>query len=161
MELIAVGETAPPFCLTDSWHSEVCIEAFRGRWVILYFYPKDNTTGCTLEAQTFSAEMSDFRGMNTIVIGISPDSCESHEKFVKKHSLDLILLSDETHVVLEKYGVWQKKKLYGREYFGVDRTTYLINPEGAIVEVWPKVKVKGHAEEVKVKVVSLAGNNPK
>ncbi|WP_048153011.1 peroxiredoxin [Methanolacinia paynteri] len=160
MDLIAVGETAPPFCLPDSWHSEVCIEAFKGRWVVLYFYPKDNTTGCTLEAQTFSAGMNDFRGMNTIVIGISPDSCESHEKFVKKHSLDLILLSDETHVVLEKYGVWQKKKLYGREYFGVERTTYLINPEGVIVEVWPKVKVKGHAEEVKAKVVSLTGNNP-
>lgn len=157
MELLAVGDTAPPFCLPDSWQSEVCIEAFKGRCVILYFYPKDNTPGCTLEAQTFSASMEDFRKMNTIVIGISPDSCESHEKFVKKHSLDLILLSDENHVVLEKYGVWQVKKHFGREFTGVVRTTYLIDPEGVIAEVWSEVKVKGHAEEVKEKVVTLAG----
>ena len=130
MDLISEGESAPAFCLPDSGHSEICLELFRGKWVVLYFYPRDNTPGCTLEAQTFSAEMDDFRAMNAVVIGISPDSCESHEKFMKKHSLDLILLSDENHEVLKRYGVWQPKKLYGREFLGVVRTTFLINPDG-------------------------------
>lgn len=113
--------------------------------------------GCTLEAQTFTEEMGEFRAMNAVVIGISPDSCESHDRFIKKHSLDLILLSDENHEVLKKYGVWQPKKLYGREFLGVVRTTYLIDTNGIVAEVWPKVRVKGHAAEVKERVGELFG----
>lgn len=155
MELINKGEPAPSFCLPDSGRSEICIESFRGRWVVLYFYPKDNTPGCTLEARTFSEEIGDFRDLGAVVVGISPDSCESHEKFMKKHSLDLILLSDEEHEVLNMYGVWQPKKLYGKEFLGVVRTTYLIDPEGKIAEVWPKVKVKGHIDAVREKLREL------
>ena len=157
MELVNTGEPAPLFCLPDSGKSEICLESFRGRWVVLYFYPKDNTPGCTLEARMFSEEIDDFRAMNTVIIGISPDSCESHDKFGKKNWLELFLLSDENHEVLKKYWVWQPRKLYGREFLGVVRTTYLINPDGVIAEVWPKVKVKSHAEAVKEKVRDLTG----
>jgi len=156
MELLNPGSQAPPFCLPDSGKSEICLESFRGKWVVLYFYPKDNTPGCTLEARSFTGEIDAFRKMNAVVVGISPDSCESHGKFMEKHSLDLILLSDETREVLNKYGVWQPKKLYGREFFGVVRTTYLINPKGIIAEVWPKVKVKAHVEAVRKRLEDLA-----
>lgn len=158
MGLISNGEPAPQFCLPDSGHSEICLTALKGKWVVLYFYPKDNTSGCTLEARSFSDNIDLFKSANAVVIGISPDSCESHGKFIEKNSLDLVLLSDESHEILEKYGVWQKKKMYGREFMGVVRTTYIISPDGKVAEVFPKVKVKGHSDAVMDRLKALSGD---
>ena len=142
------GDAAPEFCLPQSEGKQVCLRDLRGKWVVLYFYPKDNTSGCTKEAQEFTRLKSKFEGMGAVIIGISPDSIESHRKFRERHALTITLLSDEEHQVLEAYGVWQLKRMYGREYRGVVRSTFLIDPEGRIAEVWTKVKVKGHAEAV-------------
>ncbi len=143
------GAGAPDFCLPDQNNKEVCLKNFRGEWIILYFYPKDNTSGCTREAVDFPENLKDFKRMNAVIIGVSPDSTNSHVSFINKHNLKITLLSDPEHKVLEKYGVWQKKKMYGREYFGIVRTTFLIDPNGKIVYKWEKVKVKGHVSEVK------------
>ena len=142
------GDAAPEFCLPNSEAREVCLKDFRGKWVVLYFYPKDNTSGCTKEALEFTELRSKFEGMHAAIIGISPDSVESHRKFREKHALTITLLSDPDHKVLEAYGVWQLKRMYGREYHGVVRSTFLIDTDGKIAEVWTKVKVKGHAEAV-------------
>ena len=148
------------FCLPDENGKKICLKDFEGKWIILYFYPKDSTSGCTKEAIDFSEHIDDFKKMNAVVIGISPDSQQSHKKFIEKYNLKIILLSDEEHKVLQKYGVWQLKKMYGREYYGVVRSTFLINPDGKIVHEWRKVKVKGHVEEVlqKLKEVRQNGN---
>jgi len=147
MEL-KIGDRAPEFCLPETEGKEVCLSDFKGKWVVLYFYPKDNTSGCTREAVDFTERLEEFRRLNAVVLGVSPDSTKSHQRFVEKHGLKVTLLSDPEHEVLEKYGVWQKKKMYGREYMGVVRTTYLIDTEGKIARFWPKVKVKGHVEAV-------------
>ena len=139
---------APDFCLPDENGKEICLHDFKGKWVILYFYPKDNTTGCTKEAKDFTDYIEEFEKLNAVVIGISPDSMQSHKKFREKHGLRVLLLSDENKEVLKKYEVWQLKKMYGREYYGVVRSTFLINDEGNIVHEWRRVKVKGHVEEV-------------
>ena len=144
-----LGSKASDFCLPDADNRKVCLRDFKGKWVVLYFYPKDNTSGCTREAVDFTSNISDFKKMNATVIGISPDSSASHTNFISKHKLKLILLSDTEHKVLEKYGVWQKKKMYGREYFGVVRTTFVIDPKGKVKQVWEKVKVAGHVDAVK------------
>lgn len=148
------------FCLPDENGKKICLKDFEGKWIILYFYPKDSTSGCTKEAIDFSEHIDDFKKMNAVVIGVSPDSQQSHKKFIEKYNLKIILLSDEGHKVLQKYGVWQLKKMYGREYYGVVRSTFLINPDGKIVHEWRKVKVKGHVEEVlqKLKEVRQNGN---
>ncbi len=148
------------FCLPDENGKKICLKDFEGKWIILYFYPRDSTSGCTKEAIDFSEHIDDFKKMNAVVIGISPDSQQSHKKFIEKYNLKIILLSDEEHKVLQKYGVWQLKKMYGREYYGVVRSTFLINPDGKIVHEWRKVKVKGHVEEVlqKLKEVRQNGN---
>ena len=116
--------------------------------MVLYFYPKDNTSGCTKEAKEFTDKKEIFEKLNAVIIGISKDSPKSHEKFISKHNLDILLLSDEEHKVLEIYGAWGKKKNYGREYYGTIRSTFLIDPEGRIVKIWKNVRVKGHVEEV-------------
>ncbi len=146
---LEVGDKAPEFCLLDENNKRVCLKDFRGKWLVLYFYPKDNTSGCTKEAVDFSQHMKDFKKMDAVIIGISPDSPKSHSNFIQKHNLKIVLLSDTEHTVLQKYGVWQKKKMYGREYFGVVRTTYVIDPQGQIVTQWKKVRVPGHVTEVK------------
>jgi len=143
------------FCLPDEEGNEVCLDSYKGKWIILYFYPRDNTSGCTREAKDFSEHMEEFEKLNAVVIGISPDSPESHRKFKEKHSLKVKLLSDESHEVMEKYGVWQLKKLYGREYYGVVRSTFLISPDGKIVYEWKGVRVKGHVEEVLQKLKEM------
>ena len=153
--MFKVGDSAPEFCLPDQTGEMHCLKNFRGQWVVLYFYPKDNTSGCTLEALDFTAAVSHFEKLDTQIIGISPDSTKSHKNFISKHELKIRLLSDTEHNILEKYGAWQKKKLYGREFMGVIRSTYLINPDGKIVHIWPKVKVKGHVDDVKNKLVEL------
>ena len=142
------GETAPAFTLNNAQSKPVSLSDFAGRCVVLYFYPKDNTSGCTKEAQAFSSLLSEFQKQNAVVIGISPDSEASHARFIEKHGLTVELLSDPDKEVCNLYGVWQKKKMAGREYMGVVRTTFLIDPEGTIVRVWGKVRVNGHADAV-------------
>jgi len=129
--------------------------SFRGKWLIVYFYPKDNTQGCTVEAIDFSESQVEIEKLNATIIGISPDSIKSHLKFVNIHNLSIILLSDTTRKVLEEYGVWQLKKMYGREYFGVERSTVIINPSGKVTAIFRRVKVKGHVDEVKAKLKEL------
>jgi peroxiredoxin Q/BCP len=126
----------------------VTLDGLRGRKAVLYFYPKDDTTGCTLEAQNFQALKGDFAAADAEIIGVSPDSLKSHDRFRAKYGLDFALASDEEKTMLEAYGVWAEKSMYGRTYMGVERTTVLIGRDGVIAQVWPKVKVQGHAEEV-------------
>ncbi len=142
-------EKAKDFCLPDPSGNEICLKDFLGKFVVLYFYPKDNTSGCTQEACDFTSSISEFEALDCAVVGISPDGQKSHKKFIEKHGLNIILLSDESKEVLKNYGVWQKKSMYGREYMGVMRTTLLINPRGEIEKRWDKVKVSGHVQEVK------------
>jgi peroxiredoxin Q/BCP len=142
------GKKAPDFCLPDQDGEKTCLKDFKGQWVVLYFYPKDNTSGCTTEAVDFTGAAARFKKMDAVVLGVSPDSTESHTRFRAKHKLKVTLLSDPEHQALKAFGVWQKKKMYGREFWGVVRSTFLIDPEGRICRAWPKVKVKGHVEEV-------------
>lgn len=155
-KMIGAGDDAPGFCLPDQDGREVCLEEFSGKWVVLYFYPKDNTAGCTKEAIDFTKSLKDFRTMGAEVLGISPDSPASHQKFREKHGLEVRLLSDPEHRVLVAYGAWGPKKMYGKEYQGVLRSTAMIDPDGKIARVWKRVRVKGHVEEVKEALKSLS-----
>lgn len=146
---LKVGVDAPKFCLPDKDNKEVCLDDFKGKHVVLYFYPKDNTPGCTTEAIGFTGILPELQKLDAIVIGISPDSPESHAKFIEKKNLKVILLSDLEKKVLKAYGKWGKKKFRGKEYIGVQRSTFLIDPNGKIAHTWPKVSVNGHPEEVK------------
>lgn len=148
MSNLEAGSTAPEFTLPRDGGGTVSLSDFKGKKVVLYFYPKDNTSGCTVEAIDFTALLPEFEKADTVVIGLSPDSVASHDKFCKKHSLGVILASDEDKAVLSAYGVWVEKSMYGRKYMGVERTSMLVGRDGKIAEVWPKVKVKGHAEAV-------------
>ena len=150
---IKAGDKAPEFCLSDQNNEKICLKDFKGKWLVLYFYPKDNTSGCTKEAVDFSEHLKDFKKMDAAIIGISPDSTQSHINFINKHDLKIVLLSDTEHKVLQKYGVWQKKKMYAREYYGVVRTTFLIDPNGRVVNKWEKVRVQGHVSDVKAALV--------
>ncbi len=143
----AVGDPAPSFEL-PAVQGKVALKALAGKKVVIYFYPKDDTSGCTKEAIDFNGLRASFGKANTEILGISADSPASHEKFKKKHDLNLTLLADETRATLEAYGVWVEKSMYGRKYMGIERTTFLIDPKGKIAQVWHKVKVPGHAEEV-------------
>jgi len=145
---LKTGDTAPEFTLPDHAGTLTSLDDMRGSWVVLYFYPKDNTSGCTAEAVDFTALAGKFKKLGAIVIGISPDPGESHARFIDKHGLGVILLSDTGKKTLNRYGVWQKKKLYGREFSGVVRSTFLIDPAGTLRRAWNRVSVKGHAEEV-------------
>lgn len=149
------GDPAPSFSLPDQTGIMRNLDSYQGSWVILYFYPKDNTTACTAEALAFSAVYEELSDLDVPVIGVSPDSPESHRKFIEKHDLKLTLLSDEDHSITEAYGAWKLKKMYGKEYMGVERSTFLISPEGIILESWRKVKVKGHVEEVTARLSEL------
>ena len=142
------GDAAPGFKLPGAGGATVSLASLKGRKVVLYFYPKDDTTGCTREALDFTALKGEFEAAGAVVIGVSPDSAASHAKFAAKHGLDVTLLSDESKEMLEAYGVWGEKSMYGRKYMGVERTTFLIDGEGRISRVWNKVKVPGHAAEV-------------
>lgn len=155
--MLEIGENAPGFCLEDPDRGEMCLKDLKGKWVVLYFYPKDNTKGCTMEALEFTAAEDEFKAKNAVIIGVSPDSLKSHTNFRQKHDLSINLLSDTEKEVLETYGVWQKKKMYGREYMGVVRSTYLIDMEGKVAFVWPKVRVKGHVDNVLEKLSELQG----
>ncbi len=152
---VEIGDEAINFCLPDKDEKQVCLEDFRGKWIVLYFYPKDNTSGCTREAKDFTTLLEEFEKNNAVIIGISPDPPKKHLSFIMKHELKVLLLSDTEHKVLEQYGAWQLKKMYGREYMGVVRSTFLIDPEGKIAYAWRKVRVKGHAEAVLKKLIEL------
>ncbi len=157
MTSIETGAVAPGFCLPDQKGEEVCLESRKGSWVVLYFYPKDNTKGCTLEAIDFTMNKERIEGMGATVLGVSPDSVESHQGFCDKHGLTITLLSDPGHGVLKAYGVWQLKMMSGREFLGVVRSTFLIDPEGRIAHAWERVKVADHVEEVIEKLAELQG----
>ena len=152
---LKVGDVAPDFCLPDKDKKEVCLKEYLGKNVILYFYPADNTPGCTTEALGFTGILPELEKLDALVIGVSPDSPESHGKFIEKKKLKVTLLSDEDKEVLKKYGAWGLKKFRGKTYMGVIRSTFLLNSKGKITHIWPKVSVKGHAEEVKSKLVEL------
>ena len=139
----------------DANKKDVTLSDFRGKYVILYFYPKDNTPGCTTEAIGFTGILPEFQKLDAEILGVSPDSPESHAKFIDKKNLKVTLLSDPEKKVLKAYGAWGKKKFRGKEYVGVIRSTFLIDPEGRIVHIWPKVSVKGHPEEVRAPLIKL------
>ena len=152
--MIEVGKKAPAFTLPDQNGEKVKLSDFRGRKVVLYFYPKDDTSGCTREACAFRDLSPELDASRAVVLGISPDGVASHRRFADKHELDFTLLADEpsakgeTPAACDAYGVWQEKSMYGRAYMGVVRTTYLIDGEGRVARRWDKVKVPGHAEQV-------------
>ena len=146
--MVETGKPAPDFTLRSDSGDTVHLADLRGKPVVVYFYPKDDTPGCTTQACAIRDSWGQFEKAGATVLGISPDSAESHEKFKAKFSLPFPLLADEDHAVAEKYGVWQKKTNYGREYMGIARTTYLIDAAGKVAKRWDGVKVDGHAEEV-------------
>lgn len=151
-----VGKRAPAFTLPAIPDGPVKLSRFKGeKNVVLYFYPRDNTPGCTTEACEFRDRLADFTSADTVVLGVSTDSLTSHEKFAEKFSLPFPLLSDEDHAVAEKYGVWVEKQNYGKKYMGLQRATFLIDKQGKIAAAWPKVKVNGHVDEVAAKLAEL------
>ena len=153
--LVDIGKKAPEFCLPNQDETEVCLRDTKGKWVILYFYPKDNTPGCSTEACDFTSAMDDFEDLDAVILGVSPDSPKKHRNFIEKKELQITLLSDENKAVCESYGVWQLKKMCGREYMGVVRTTYIIDPNGKVAYRFDKVRVKGHVQKVKAKLEEL------
>ena len=142
------GDTAPDFELADSNGNQIKLSDYRGQYIVLYFYPKDNTPGCIREACDFRDQIADFSKLNAMILGISFDQIDSHKEFKEKFGLPFRLLSDTDKFIAEKYETFGEKKLYGRKLFGIIRSTFLIDPEGIIVKTWRKVKVKGHIEEV-------------
>ncbi len=146
--MLEAGQTAPDFTLPASGGQTLSLHDFRGNTVVLYFYPKDMTPGCTTEACDFRDYHPEFAKLGAVVLGISPDDVKSHDKFTAKHELPFPLLADTDHAVAEAYGVWVLKKMYGREYMGVERSTFVIDKDGKIAKVWPKVKVTGHVQDV-------------
>lgn len=146
--MIDAGSKAPDFNLASDGGGTVSLKDFKGRKLVLYFYPKDDTSGCTSEAKDFNALRDSFREAGADILGVSPDSAASHDKFKAKYGLAFPLAADETKAMLEAYGVWVEKSMYGKKYMGVERTTMLIDANGTIARVWRKVKVPGHAAEV-------------
>ena len=148
MAMPDVGDKAPAFSLEDQSGETVKLSDFKGKTVVLYFYPKDDTPGCTREACAFRDEHSALKKAGAVVLGVSPDSGPSHAKFAGKYKLPFPLLADTDHAVSGKYGAWGEKTLYGRKFMGITRSTFLIDPSGKVARVWPKVKVDGHVDQV-------------
>jgi peroxiredoxin Q/BCP len=147
-EELKEGAPAPDFDLPADGGSRASLGTLKGKPIVLYFYPKDDTSGCTQEAMDFTRLKPDFDALGIAILGISGDSAASKDKFKAKHKLNVVLAADEDHRTLERYGVWAEKNMYGKTYMGVERTTYLIDRSGKIARIWRKVKVPGHAEEV-------------
>ncbi len=154
---LAVGQSAPAFTLPDQDGKPVSLQDLQGRWVVLYFYPKDDTPGCTTEACDFSTGLKDFEDCNATVLGCSPDSAASHRQFIAKHDLKISLLSDENHELMGRYGAWGDKNRYGKITQGVLRSTVLIDPQGKVAHHWKNVKAAGHAEQVRKKLAEVQG----
>ena len=144
---LTIGQKAPDFKLPDIDKNFHSIEEFKGKNVVLYFYPKDMTPGCTTEACDFRDQHENFEELDAVILGVSPDPIDKHYKFIDKHGLPFLLLADEDHSVAEEYGVWTLKKNFGKEYMGIERSTFIINKEGMLVKEYRKVRVKGHVEE--------------
>jgi len=161
--MVEVGQKAPMFALNNQDDVEMSLAAFAGKWVVLYFYPKDNTPGCTNEACDFTSGLEGFEALDAVVLGVSPDSTASHRKFIEKHQLGITLLSDPNKEVHKAYGAWGLKKNYGKEYEGVIRSTFIISPDGEIMECYQNVRVRvkrksgevKHAEVVKERLAEL------
>ncbi len=145
---VSEGAAAPSFTLESSAGNKISLKDLKGKKVVLYFYPKDDTPGCTKEACSFRDGIGELKKLGAVVLGVSPDDVESHEKFIKKYNLPFDLLADTDHAVAEKYGVWKEKSMYGRKYMGIERTTFIIDADGKIAKIFPKVKVDAHSEEV-------------
>ena len=156
--MIKLKQVAPAFKLPDQKGKVHDLKEYKGKWVLLYFYPKDDTAGCTAEACAVRDELPNFKKLKCVVFGVSPDTVESHAKFVEKYDLNFTILADPEKKVLEKYEVWQEKSMYGRKYMGVVRTSFLINPEGKIEKIYEKVKPEIHAEEVLADLKTLRKN---
>ena len=146
--MVAEGTKAPDFTLPGDNGEKIKLSALKGHPVVVYFYPKDDTPGCTKEAIAFTGLLPEFEKLGAAIIGISPDSVAAHDKFIAKHELGIRLAADENKKVVEKYGVWVEKSMYGRKYMGVERSTFLVDAKGKIARIWRKVKVAGHAEAV-------------
>jgi peroxiredoxin Q/BCP len=146
--MLKEGSKAPAFTLPNQDGKKISLKDFLGKKVVLYFYPKDMTSGCTKEACDFRDHIKLFNNKDVVVLGVSPDSVQSHKKFQEKYNLPFDLLSDESKKVLEKYGVWKEKSMYGKKYFGVERTTFIIDEKGKIKKIFPRVKVDAHIKEV-------------
>lgn len=147
--MLTQNDTAPldtPFIIEDG--SEHTLREFAGSWLVVYFYPRDNTPGCTLEAEGFRDQQNAFKKLGATILGVSKDTCASHNKFIDKKQLTFGLVADEEHALMEAFGVWGERKFMGRTYMGTSRSTFLVNPEGKVVQVWEKVKPAGHPEEV-------------
>jgi len=145
---LEIGQAAPLFALQSDEGSEIALSDLKGKNVVLYFYPKDDTPGCTIEAQDFTKRIAEFEKLNCVVLGVSKDNIASHCKFIEKYNLNFNLLADETAEVCEKYGVIKQKSMFGKKYMGIDRSTFLINKIGKIAQIWNSVKVNGHVDEV-------------
>lgn len=153
--MLEVGNIAPEFCLPNQDEVEICTRDLKGKWIVLYFYPKDNTPGCTTEACEFTEAEPQFEALNAVILGVSADSPKKHRNFIEKQSLEITLLSDESTQMMQEYGVWQLKKNYGKEYMGIVRTTFILDPQGKIAAVWNNVRVKEHVEKVREKLAEL------
>jgi peroxiredoxin Q/BCP len=156
-DILEVGNKAPDFTIPNQDGKPINLEKLSGKWTVIYFYPRDDTPGCTIEANEFTELYSEFQDNNAVVIGVSPDNEAKHCKFIDKYDLKIELLADTEKTMLSDYGVWKEKSMYGKTYMGVVRTTYLINPDGNISEAWPNVKAKGHAEAVLNRLIDLKG----
>jgi peroxiredoxin Q/BCP len=154
---LTIGVNAPVFCLPGDGDQEICLKDFKGQNLVLYFYPKDNTSGCTTEAIEFTANIAAFAKADTMIVGVSKDSVKKHDNFKAKHELKIRLASDEELGMIQSYGVWVEKSMYGRKYMGIERSTFLIDGQGKIVQIWRKVKIKGHVEAVLAAAQELAG----
>jgi len=159
--MIAAGKPAPAFQLPDQDGKKRKLSEFRGQWVVLYFYPKDDTPGCTVEACEFTEGVRGFTKLDAVVLGCSADSPESHRKFIAKYGLKITLLSDPEHEAMKAYGAWGEKVLYGRRMIGVIRSTVIVDPKGNVAHHWKKVKAKGHAESVRATLEALKTGSPR
>ena len=157
---IEEGKKAPAFTLPDENSDKVKLSGLAGQWVVLYFYPRDDTPGCTIQACDFTSGIKGFEKLSAVILGCSPDDDESHQKFIKKHKLKIHLLSDPSHRVMEKYGAWGEKNMYGKITRGVIRSTVLIDPAGRVAKHWKRVQTKGHAEAVSQILKQLQSNYP-
>lgn len=155
--MIEVGKPAPAFALQDQDGESVSLAGLEGQWVVLYFYPKDDTPGCTKQACEFTAGIAEFEKLDAVILGCSPDDAASHRKFIAKYDLKVRLLSDPAHATMEAYGAWGEKVLYGRKSVGVIRSTALIDPAGNVAHHWKKVRAAGHAGHVAARLEALRG----
>jgi len=153
--MLEIGKKSPEFCLPNQDDVEICSRDLKGKWIVLYFYPRDNTPGCTTEACEFTEAEPEFDNLDAIILGVSADTTKKHRSFIEKKELGITLLSDVSTEMMQEFGVWQLKKNYGKEYMGIVRTTLIINPDGIIEAIWDKVRVKDHVKNVREKLEEL------